>query len=136
METNVAYLNNTLVVQIEKEKPLIVSSCGYYKLDSGPLIKVERPKGRGDYQLLYILDGKAHFYFDKVEKVIVKGEMVLFYPDEPQYYTYYPEDKCQVFWVHFTGNEVDKILNYYNITKKQKFLIQVHFPTINGFLNK
>lgn len=128
MESNVAYLNNTSSVQIEKEKPFIISSCGYYRVDSGPIIKTERPKGRGDYQLLYILDGKTHFYFDKVERVVSKGEMVLFRPYEPQCYIYYPEDKCQVFWVHFTGNEVDKILDYYNIIRDKKVFYSGALP--------
>ena len=27
---------------------------------------------------------------------------------------YYKEDKTDVYWVHFTGFEVEKILNFYN----------------------
>ena len=38
----------------DTSKPLIVTSCGFYRVDSGPTIKTNRPKGRRDYQLLYI----------------------------------------------------------------------------------
>ena len=41
--------------------------------------------------------------------------MVLFRPYERQSYLYYPEDKCQSYWVHFTGSDVDKILDYYKL---------------------
>ena len=115
MYTNVAYLNNSMSVVKDTKKPLIVTSCGYYRVDSGPIIKTNRPKGRRDYQLLYIMDGKAHFRFDGAEKIISKGEMILYRPYEVQSYFYHPQDKCQAFWVHFTGSDVDKILDYYNL---------------------
>ena len=115
MYTNVAYLNNSVSVVKDTSKPLIVTSCGYYRVDSGPTIKTNRPKGRRDYQLLYILEGKAHFYFESGEIVVNKGEMVLFRPREPQSYFYFPKDKCQAFWVHFTGSDVDMILDYYKL---------------------
>ena len=115
MYTNVAYLNNSVSVVKDTSKPLIVTSCGYYRVDSGPTIKTNRPKGRRDYQLLYILEGKAHFYFESGEIVVNKGEMVLFRPREPQSYFYFPKDKCQAFWVHFTGSDVDTILDYYKL---------------------
>jgi len=115
MYTNVAYLNNSISVVKDLSKPLIVTSCGYYRVDSGPVIKTNRPKGRRDYQLLYILEGKAHFYFETGEKIVNKGEMVLFRPYEPQSYFYFPKDKCQAFWVHFTGSDVEDILNYFEL---------------------
>ena len=86
MYTNVAYLNNSTAVVKDLRKPLIIPSCGYYRVDSGPVIKTNRPKGRRDYQLLFIAEGKAHFYFDNVETIVNKGEMVLFRPYEPQSY--------------------------------------------------
>ena len=115
MYTNVAYLNNSVSVVKDTRKPLIVTSCGYYRVDSGRIIKTNRPKGRRDYQLLYIMDGKAHFRFNGAEKIISKGEMILYRPYEVQSYFYRPQDKCQAFWVHFTGSDVDKILDYYNL---------------------
>ena len=119
MYTNVGYLNNSISVIKDTSKPLIVTSCGYYRVDSGPVIKTNRPKGRRDYQLLYISEGKAHFYFDGVERIVNKGEMVLFRPYNHQSYFYFPKDKCQSYWVHFTGGEVDKILDYYQLPNSE-----------------
>lgn len=112
MYTNVAYLNNSASVVKDVSKPLIVTSCGYYRIDSG-LLKTHRPKGRQDYQLLYIAEGKAHFYFDGAERMVNKGEMVLFRPYEPQSYLYLPNDNCQAYWTHFTGSDVENILTHY-----------------------
>lgn len=119
MYTNVAYLNNSASVVKDTSKPLLVTACGYYRIDSGPIIKTNRPKGRRDYQLLYILEGKAHFYFESGEKIVSKGEMVLFRPHDYQSYFYFPKDKCEVFWVHFTGSDVEEILKYYELQKNK-----------------
>ena len=43
MYTNVAYLNNSISVVKDTRKPLIVTSCGYYRVDSGPIIKTNCP---------------------------------------------------------------------------------------------
>ena len=72
-------------------------------------------KGRRDYQILYVAAGKAHFWFDGKEEVVKAGNMVLYKPGEIQKYVYYLADKPEVFWVHFTGNDVKKILEYHGI---------------------
>lgn len=38
MYTNVAYLNNSVSVVKDTSKPLIVTSCGFYRVDSGPML--------------------------------------------------------------------------------------------------
>ena len=86
MYANSAYLNNTLQAIKDKSKPLIVTSCGTYRLYTKPKLPTLRPRGRVDYQLLYIAAGKAHFYFNEKEQIITAGHMVLFRPKEPQKY--------------------------------------------------
>lgn len=70
MYTDNAYLNNSLIDIKDKSKPLIVTSCGTYKLYSRPKLPTWRPKGRVDFQLLYIAAGKAHFHIDSEEKIV------------------------------------------------------------------
>ena len=117
MYINSAYLNRSLVDFKDKSRPLIVGSCGTYHLYTRPRLPTHRPKGRRDFQLLYIAAGKAHFYFDKSEKdtVITAGHMILYRPGEPQRYVYYGEEQTEVYWVHFTGNNVTNILRHYGI---------------------
>ena len=64
MYINSAYLNNSLVDFMDKSKPLIVGSCGTYHLYTNPRLPTYRPKGRLDFQILYVASGKAHFYFN------------------------------------------------------------------------
>ena len=115
MFTNVAYLHNSLNDMVDTSKSLIVTSCGYYRVHSRPVVSTERPKGRRDYQLLYIAKGRGYFYFDGKERIITEGNMILYRPGETQMYYYYAPDKTEVYWVHFTGRHVDSILDFYEL---------------------
>lgn len=120
MYTNNAYLNNTTQDIKDKSRPLIVTSCGTYHLYTRPKLPTWRPRGRLDYQLLYIAAGKAHFHFDGKEQIVTAGHMVLYRPKEPQKYEYYGEDQTEVYWVHFTGGNVKNILRSYGLTDDKR----------------
>ncbi len=124
MYINSAYLNHSHIDFKDKSKPLIVGSCGTYHLYTRPKLPTYRPRGRVDFQLLYIAAGKAHFYFgDKgVDTVVNAGNMVLFRPKEPQRYEYYGVDQTEVYWVHFTGGNVTNILKSYGITNDMRII--------------
>ena len=96
-------------------KSLTVTAAGHHCVSSGHAISTVRPEGGDDYQLLYIASGKVHFYFDGQEHIISKDNMVLYRPGEPQICDLEPIDKPTVYWVHFTGSDVEQTLNYYQI---------------------
>ena len=99
----------------DKSRPLIVGSCGVYRLKTVTKLPTWRPKGRLDYQLLYVVSGKAHFYFKGKERIVSAGHMVLYQPRQEQKYDYFCEDKPEVYWIHFTGSNVKNILRKYEI---------------------
>lgn len=117
MYFNSGYLNNSLQDFKDKSKPLIVGSCGTYKLKTHPILPTYRPKGRIDYQLIYVASGTAHFHFynEENDTVVTPGNMVLYRPREFQKYEYYGDDKTEVYWIHFTGSDVKNILRKYGI---------------------
>lgn len=120
MYTNNAYLNNSTLDIKDKSKPLIVTSCGTYRLYTRPKLPTWRPRGRLDFQLLYIASGKAYFHFKDKEQIVTAGHMVLYRPKEPQKYEYYGEDQTEVYWVHFTGSNVRNLLRSYGLTDDKK----------------
>lgn len=115
MYMNVAYWHNTLIDFKDKKHPLFVGSCGTYHLFTRPKLPTHRPRGRLDFQLLYVASGKAHFYFNGTEEIVTAGHMVIYRPKEEQRYYYYGVDQPEVYWVHFTGNNVKNILRQYGI---------------------
>ena len=115
MFVNSGYLHDSRAPIKDKSRPLIVTSCGTYRLKTVKRLPTLRPKGRLDYQLLYIVSGKGHFYFHGEDRVVYAGRMVLIQPRQEQRYEYFGEDKPEVYWVHFTGSDVKNILRSYNI---------------------
>ena len=122
MYLNTGYLNRSLVDFKDKSRPLIVGSCGNYRLSSHPKMPTNRPRGRLDYQIIYISSGLGHFHFGTVENetIVSAGNFVLFRPKELQKYEYYGKDKTEVYWVHFTGSNVKNILKRYGFPDNQR----------------
>lgn len=116
MYVDSAYWHNKVLDFKDKNHPLFVCSCGTYHLLTKPKLPTHRPRGRLDYQILYIASGKAHFYFNGVEEIITAGNMVIYRPKEEQRYYYYGTDHTEVYWVHFTGGNVKNILRKYGIS--------------------
>ena len=106
---------------MDKKHPLFIGSCGTYHLYTVEKLPTHRPKGRLDYQLLYIASGRAHFYFDGKPTVVEAGNMVLYRPREEQRY-YYGADQTEVYWVHFTGNNVKNFLRRYGIADDTRII--------------
>lgn len=116
MYSNSAYKDKATDGASDMSVPLAVTSCGYYKVYSGQL-RTYRPRGREDYQLLYVASGRAYFFLDGIKRPVTKGSMVLYRPGELQLYYYYAEDRPEVWWVHFTGNAVEEVLERYGLSR-------------------
>ena len=111
-----AYWHNKVLDFKDKSRPLFVCSCGTYHLFTKPKLPTHRPRGRLDDQILYIASGKAHFFFNGVEKIVNAGNMVIYRPKEEQRYFYYSTDHTEVYWLHFTGSNVKNIIRKYGIS--------------------
>ena len=119
MKMNRAYLGQVHEDIVDHSNPLIVTASGYFRLYNGQPIRTIRPTGRNDYQLIYISSGRVRFYFNSEEHIISKDNMVLFRPGEPQIYHLISSEKPEIYWVHFTGSDVEQILDYYQLPKDQ-----------------
>lgn len=95
---------------IDRQHPLVINSCGLYRLYSRPELPTGRSHGRNDYQLIYIASGKGYFGFhNNAPTALEAGTMVLYHPQEPQSYTYYGKDTPEIYWLHFTGADIEEI---------------------------
>ncbi|MBR2895893.1 MAG: AraC family transcriptional regulator [Oscillospiraceae bacterium] len=119
MYMNFGYLTDSKVPLKDKSAPLIVASCGTYRLCAGERLPTRRPRGRLDYQLLYVASGKTHFMIRGKDCEVTAGHMVLYLPQQEQDYVYYGEDKPEVYWVHFTGSDVKNILRSYHLPMEE-----------------
>ena len=122
MYMNTGYLNHSHMDFKDKSRPLVVGSCGIYRLSERPKMPTFRPRGRVDFQIIYIAAGCGHFHFDAVdnETIVPAGNIVIFRPKELQKYEYYGKDKTEVYWIHFTGSDVKNILRKYGFPDNER----------------
>ncbi|MBE6956703.1 MAG: AraC family transcriptional regulator [Ruminococcaceae bacterium] len=110
MYISCGYLNIPEIPFADHTVPLLVCSCGNYRLSGDDRSCTQRPMGRPDYQLLYVVSGRAEFVIGGKAHQLTAGHMVLFRPHQPQHYRYHGRDHTQTYWVHFTGGQVEEIL--------------------------
>ena len=95
---------------VSPEQDFLVTGCGHYRLKSRPVFWTRRPEGRADYQLLYVAGGLGRFRVEEREFPVGEGGAVLYRPGEPQDYRYLVGDAPDIYWMHFTGRGVERIL--------------------------
>lgn len=111
MYSNTGYLRNDDVDYEDRVRPLVINSCGLYRLIGGTTVSSTfRPQGRKDYQLLYVASGCAYFFYQEKTIKVSAGNMILYRPGECQKYIYHPEDCPEVYWIHFTGRDAEELV--------------------------
>lgn len=93
----------------------VVNECGHFKIIKMADYARRRPCGRKDYQLLYIVGGRAWFTIDGEDIPATVGDFIVYTPGYPQYYHYSLKDNTDIYWMHFYGTEVVEVLNQLNI---------------------
>lgn len=97
-------------VELQTELPLLIVSCGHYKIITKDRFTTYRPNGRNDYQLLYVARGTAEFLVSGQKQIAKAGSAVLYRPNDTQWYSYSKEDSPDIYWVHFMGSSATQIL--------------------------
>ena len=107
----------------KKSDYIVVNNCGYYK-DLEYTYYTARPNGRSDYQLIYIKKGCGKFKIDGTTTILSQGDLVIYHPFEPQFYTYYSDNvEHESYWIHFAGKSVEKLLRSANLWDKTIYKI-------------
>lgn len=94
--------------------PLMVNCCGEQIFKTKDYYQ-ERFDGRLDYQIIYVYKGSGHYLLNNEWKSLSEGNIILFKPFEPQVYSYYANEKPEIYWIHFTGTECETLLNKFEI---------------------
>lgn len=107
----------TQIISSEKvsDEYLEVNSCSeevLYYID----YHTKREKGRIDFGLQYVAEGRCYYEDDGEEKVIEKGFALLQFPNVRQHYYFKKDDKTTLVWCHFSG-QLCKMLERFNTGK-------------------
>ena len=94
----------------DTSKSLIVNGCGKQILKKTDITCI-REKGMADYLLIYVHKGYGNFGIKGEKFKVGEGNIVLYKPFEPQELVYLHTDHPEMYWIHFTGYDVENILN-------------------------
>lgn len=95
-------------------KELTILSCGHYRLLRLEKLHTVRIQGRRDWQLLYVAKGAGHFFRPREERV-KQGSVVVYPPGEPQDYFYLLKEAPEIYWIHFTGERAEGLLEEWGL---------------------
>lgn len=114
---------------------LFVKSCGHYKLLTLKGINTQRKNWHNDYELIFITGGIAHFFKEGRRYDIEKDSLVLYKPEESQFYKLESENNVDIYWISFTGSKVEELLN--KVDLNSKLPMQLEFNNdITGLFQK
>ncbi len=88
-----------------KEKMTLVS-CGRFRLLRREAAETVRPKGRRDWQIIYVKSGGGYYWIEGECQYVTEGHIILYRPEEPQRYRNELADQPDICWIHFAGSEV------------------------------
>lgn len=100
-----------MVVSSEKisDKFLRVNSCSRQVLSDKDYVTY-RKKGRVDYHILYITQGRCMTEVDGELQTVNAGSLILFKPREPQLYCFCAADLPVSCYIHFSGTDCKELL--------------------------
>ena len=128
MYINAGYFTNEDIDIEDYTQPLLINSCGIYRLVHREVMSTTRPEGRNDYQLLYVASGKAYFHYTSNAQTEIltapAGSMMLYRPRQMQFYEYFQKDNPEVCWVHLPAAKQTRFWT------KSVFMTLPFFPVI------
>ncbi len=105
------------------DRPIWVNACGVDKLYGLETdYTIARPQGRQDYQLIYLRSGYAAHLVNGREVLLKEHGLALYRPGEPQLYRYLKHEQNEAYWIHFSGSEIEPLLQRFGYDFKLKQL--------------
>ena len=124
------YLDLNFGSREDLSRPLILNCAGYVNANYSHTNSNIR--GRLDYYLIYLVSGEIDFLSENKGTKLSSGSLIVYPSKTPyKYRCVADEQNVQFFWAHFTGSEVEKILENYGIS----LFPTVHRVTVNNHID-
>ena len=94
----------------KSERYISINSCNIQH-GSGHSYTVLRDRGRVDYHILYVCEGSCKCFYENSEKLLKKGEFVIYPPNTRQKYSFGEGTEVTTLWIHFSGIGVEEIFS-------------------------
>ena len=108
-------MDNLLTLYMDNDRAsteyITVNSCGICTNETDGDAVVKRPDGRQDYLLLILVKGLLYVQSGEQQLTMYPGQMLLFHPHQPQFYSTQPGIPYETRWIHFSGIGCESLLS-------------------------
>lgn len=116
MRQDYFFVSTTTGEYVTSEIPIYVNCGGL--TDTNEPFRTKLPRGRYDYTLYYLHKGKLTISFGEHPFVTLEaGALIVIPPNVRTEYFHSEHEPIEIYWAHFTGGHVDKILEGNNLSK-------------------
>lgn len=104
---------------------ILINSCG--EVVEKDRFQTRMEEGRRDYYLMYILGGRLEAVIGGKSGVLERGCAVCISPGVPYFYSNVndPSEYIKYRWIHFTGNNVESVLDSCGITPNEIMRVEI-----------
>jgi len=89
--------------------------------------------GRKDYHLLYLYSGELNIKYGKKRDTLKYGQLIIFPPKTPFFYTNAKKTKTEYMWINFTGRQAEGLINAAEIPVNTPFTVTIPQYIFEGF---
>jgi len=119
---NLIEYNTSAFFVVDKTKPICVNNAGHYIINERNYT-TNRPNGREDYQIIYVYRGEMSVIRGSKKQIVKAGNIIFYKPFETQTYTYLHHNESEIYWVHFYGTSIERILKDLSLDNLEQLYI-------------
>lgn len=97
------------IISPNSKNGIEVNNCGELRFSTDS--HIIRPRGRKDYQLIYICSGNCYVKIKGETHVAGQGDAVFYRPGEVQDYMFLGKESPHAYWIHFNGEKCAEMFN-------------------------
>jgi AraC family transcriptional regulator, arabinose operon regulatory protein len=112
--------------------PYFINCCGYIKIGD---IDVSLKRTRIDCYIIYLVNGTGHYKIGQETIAANSGSIIIYTPSQDQDYYYKAHEKTELYWIHFTGAEAEKLLTRLGFINDIIYQVGIHTECIALFEN-
>jgi len=109
--------------------PYSINCCGYDQID----IDVSVKRTRMDWYLIYLINGAGHYILGEDTISAKAGSVILYRPYQHQDYFYKAAEKPEIYWIHFTGNQVENLIDELGFADKNVYMVGLNSEYMEFF---
>lgn len=113
-----------------KADPYFINCCGHIQFKSKD---VSINRRRVDYYLIYLVNGYGYYHIDSTLHTVPGGNIVIYKSREEQEYYYTGSDQTELYWIHFTGNAAERLLEELGLADRHFYKVGMQTECIKLF---